>query len=349
MGQSFRVVHYLNQFFAGIGGEEQAGVGPEVRPGAVGPGRRLAQLLAPEGEIVAAALCGDNYFADQPDVATAALVDMIRPLRPDVVLLGPAFNSGRHGVACGQLGTALARELGIPCVSGMHAENPGVELGRAEVVIALTGADARDMSPALERMAALTLAAVRGALPGPAAGGYFARGLRLNVRVGRPAAERALDLLLCKLRGEPFQSELTAPAAERVAPAPPVRSLASATVAFVTDGGLVVRGNPERLAPALAERYTVVDVAGQQRLDPAAQEVTHRGYDTALVNEDPNRLVPLDAARELECEGRVGRLSPRVYTTAGCSAPVANARHIGQEIAAQLQADGVEAVILTST
>jgi glycine reductase len=231
----------------------------------------------------------------------------------------------------------------------MHAENPGVDLGRADVVIAETGADARAMDAALERMAALARAAARGAVPGPAEGGYFARGLRLNVRVERPAAERALDLLLKKLRGEPFQTELTAPASERVAPAPPVRALAQATVALVTDGGLVVRGNPERLAPSLAERYTVVDVAGQERLDPAAQEVTHRGYDTALVNEDPNRLVPLDAARALEQEGRVGRLLSRVYTTAGCSAPLANARRIGQEIAEQLRAEGVEAVILTST
>ena len=29
-----RVVHYLNQFFAGIGGEEQAGHPVEARPGA---------------------------------------------------------------------------------------------------------------------------------------------------------------------------------------------------------------------------------------------------------------------------------------------------------------------------
>ncbi len=349
MGEGFRVVHYVNQFFAGLGGEERAGVGPAVRPGPVGPGRRLRQLLAPEGAIVATAYCGDNYFADQPEQAIAALLAKIRPYRPDLAILGPAFNSGRYGVACGQLGAALTRELGIPAISGMHAENPGVALARADVLIVETAADARTMDAALTRMAALARAAHRGGLPGPAEGGYFPRGLRLNVRVDRTAAERALDLLLHKLRGEPFQTELTPPGRERVAPAPPVRSLAEATVALVTDGGLVARGNPERLAPALAERFTVVDVDGLERLDPATQEVTHRGYDTALVNADPNRLVPLDAARELEREGRVGRLLPRIYTTAGCSAPVANARRIGQEIADQLREQGVEAAIVTST
>src|SRR5215213_7354171 len=120
MADTFRVVHYLNQFFAGIGGEEQAGAPPEVRPGALGPGRRLEQLLAPEGTIVATALCGDNYFADQSEAAIAALLDGVRAYQPDVVILGPAFNAGRYGVACAQLGAALSRELGIPVVSGMH-------------------------------------------------------------------------------------------------------------------------------------------------------------------------------------------------------------------------------------
>src|SRR4051812_41441748 len=346
MAETFRVVHYLNQFFAGVGGEEHANVGPAVRDGALGPGRRLAQLLAPEGEIVATAYCGDTYFGDQPEQAVAALLDLIRPYRPDLVILGPAFNSGRYGVACAQLGAALARELGIPCVSGMHAENPGVDLGRADVLIAETAAEARTMDAALTRLAALARAAQAGALPSPAEGGYFSRGLRLNMRVERPAAERALDLLLHKLRGEPFQTELVPPGTERVAPAPPVRSLAHATVALVTDGGLVARGNPDRLAPSLAERFTIVDVEGLDRLDPATQEVTPRGSDTALVNQDPNRLVPLDAARDLEREGIVGRLLPRVYTTAGCSAPVANARRIGQEIADQLREQGVEAAIV---
>ena len=36
-----KVVHYLNQFFAGLGGEEAAGTPPQRIDGAVGPGRGL--------------------------------------------------------------------------------------------------------------------------------------------------------------------------------------------------------------------------------------------------------------------------------------------------------------------
>lgn len=40
-----RVVHYLNQFFAGVGGEAMANQGPGVKEGAVGPGMLVNRLL----------------------------------------------------------------------------------------------------------------------------------------------------------------------------------------------------------------------------------------------------------------------------------------------------------------
>jgi len=45
MSGPLRVVHYVNQFFGGIGGEDQAHVGVTVKAGAVGPGRLLEAAL----------------------------------------------------------------------------------------------------------------------------------------------------------------------------------------------------------------------------------------------------------------------------------------------------------------
>ena len=59
-----RVVHFINQFFAGVGGEDKAGIPPSVREGAAGPGRLLQQHLADMGEIVATIFCGDNFAAE---------------------------------------------------------------------------------------------------------------------------------------------------------------------------------------------------------------------------------------------------------------------------------------------
>ena len=45
----YKIVHYINQFFAGIGGEEKADYTPELREGVVGPGKGLK--AAPFGPI----------------------------------------------------------------------------------------------------------------------------------------------------------------------------------------------------------------------------------------------------------------------------------------------------------
>ncbi len=66
----YKVVHYLNQFFGQIGGEEKAYIPPLIKEGAIGPGKALQQALGEEGEIVATVICGDGYFADNIDVAS---------------------------------------------------------------------------------------------------------------------------------------------------------------------------------------------------------------------------------------------------------------------------------------
>jgi glycine reductase len=63
VGQPARIVHYVNQFFGGIGGEEKAHTPLEVREGPVGPGRALQQVLGGKGAVVATLICGDDYVA----------------------------------------------------------------------------------------------------------------------------------------------------------------------------------------------------------------------------------------------------------------------------------------------
>ena len=59
-----RIVHYLNQFFGGQGGEEAADMAPRIQDGAVGPGRLLEQVLGPNAHIVHTIIAGDNYGAE---------------------------------------------------------------------------------------------------------------------------------------------------------------------------------------------------------------------------------------------------------------------------------------------
>src|SRR5437867_12185604 len=114
-------------------------------------------------------------------------------------------------------------------------------------------------------------------------------------------------MLLDKLAGRPVASEVPRPAFPRV-PAPRlIKTLAGATIALVTDGGLVPRGNPDGIEARNATRCGAYSIEGKTGLDAAQHDNPHRRYDTTRAKQDPNRPVPDRAARELELTGASGK------------------------------------------
>jgi len=69
-----KIVHYINQFFANVGGEEMAHIPAEVREGIVGPGLAFKQAFKDEAEIVATIVCGDSYFNENMDEAKKTII-----------------------------------------------------------------------------------------------------------------------------------------------------------------------------------------------------------------------------------------------------------------------------------
>lgn len=338
-----RAVHYLNQFFAGLGGEEAAETPPTKIEGAVGPGRGLQAAL--EGiEIVATLACGDDYFGEHEDVALPRLLELLEAEDPGILISGPAFGSGRYGYACATLAAASP----VPALAAMHEENPGVAAARGRVLIVPTAVNVAGMRDALPRIAALAQTLVSGRELGPPElEGYLPRGFRRNYSAGKTGAERAVDLVLAKLGGE-VRTEAE-PGFDRVEPPAPVPDLSSALFALVTEAGCVPQGNPDRLPTIRARGWLRYPLAGEESLASGRYESVHGGFDVTLGNEDPNRLVPLDTVRALESEGRIGRVHDSLYTTTGNGTPVAAATRFGQEIAAELREAGVEAVLLSGT
>ncbi len=353
MGPPVRIVHYLNQFFAGIGAEDKADAPPQYRPGPVGPGTALAALLGGQATIVGTLVCGDNYFIEHQDAAITQLLAMAEAHGGELLVTGPAFNSGRYGTACGALAEAW-QQRGKPAVTAMNDNNPGVELFRGGVYILPTGPSAASMNDVLPKLAAFALRLGQGAEIGPAeTEGYFPSGTRRNLRAPAGAAERAAEMLVAKLSGQPFRTELPVPDFSAVPPATPVASLEngvpkSIEVALVTECGLVPSGNPDRLESWNASKWLKYPIAGVYDLQSGDYEACHGGCDTAGTNADPDRTVPLDAARALEQEG-VLRLHDHYYVTTGNMANIKTMSKIGQEIALDLKNQGVEAAILTAT
>jgi glycine reductase complex component B subunit gamma len=345
-----RVVHYINQFFGQIGGEEKADVAPSMVSRAVGPGVLIDKGLEGHGQVVATVMCGDTYFAEHTEEAATEIVGMISTHKPDMLIAGPAFNAGRYGIACAEVCKRAQVELQIPCVTGMFPENPGVELCRKMVYIIETTGNAAGMGKAMPKMVSLAFKLYRGEPVGrPSEEGYIPRGIRKNVVDTRMAALRAVDLLLRKMKGEAFETEIACPDLDKVEPPPPITDLSGALIALVTEGGLVPTGNPDNLPYARATRYEKYSIRGIDTFDGEHFMCIHRGIDRKYINERPNRLLPLDAMRDLEREGLFKELLPQYFVTTGVATTMANASKIGQGIAQELKAQGVSGVVLTST
>jgi glycine reductase complex component B subunit gamma len=344
-----RVVHYLNQFFSGLGGEEQASHPITVQSGAMGPGTALQNLLQ-NAEIVATIVCGDNWYHEHEPEFEEAIERVLREWNPTVVVAGPAFNAGRYGLACGKACSVAWKKLGIPAVTAMAIESPGADLYRTEVYVVSCPETALGMRTTLPVVSRLAMKLARGEPLGPVdEEGYLPRGARYNVQTGRTMSDRAVEMLLAKLKGLPFKTELVQESFEVIPPALPLLDLTKSKIAIVTESGLVPSGNPDRLEQTRSTKWLRYKVAGLQKLDEGAWESVHGGYDTAAVDSDPNRAVPLDALRQLESGNVINRLHDWFYVTTGSGGSVQVMQQLGREIAQELLDAKVDGVLLTAT
>ena len=345
-----RVVHYSNQFFGGIGGEDQAGSPPQVIQGAVGPGRLLDSIL-PEGSgIDASLICGDDYAAEHLEEVADWAVAKVQEIGADLLVAGPCFQAGRYGTAAGAVCAAVQEKLAIAAITGMDLENPGVDIYRSRLHIVDSGRSPAEMREVIAKMASIGLKLVnKQPLGRPADEGYIPQGFMRSEYVQQTAAQRLGSMLLAKLKGQPFESEVPIEDHEPVAAPAPVTDLSKASIALVTDGGLVPKGNPDKFPRAFARVWGAYSIGESGGLQSAEFEVAHGGYDVRHVEEDPDRLVPVGVLREMEFNGVIGKLHGEFLSTTGNANPLENSRRIGREMALRLKEAEVDAVILTST
>ena len=179
--------------------------------------------------------------------------------------------------------------------------------------------------------------------------GYLPRGLLVNEVSDQTGAQRVVSMLLNKLSGQGFESEVPRPTYDLVPPAPGIKDIRRAEIALLTDGGLVPKGNPDNIETRTASRFGKYSFREKESLDPEDYEVSHLGYDSVFVRQDPNRLVPVDVMRDLERAGAIGKLHDEFYSTTGVANIVETMRRIGKTIGEELKAKSVSGVILTST
>ena len=142
--KSYKVVHYLNQFYAGIGGEDFALTAPYKQDGPVGPGNLLAASSGGRLEVVGTVVCGDNKAVEGPEVI-AEIVELIKSYKPEALVAGPAFLAGRYGETCTEVCSKVKEDLGIPVITGLAPTHPSVERFRGDIPIVKTAENGADM------------------------------------------------------------------------------------------------------------------------------------------------------------------------------------------------------------
>lgn len=345
-----KCIHYINQFFAGIGGEELADHEPEIREGVVGPGMALDKAL--DAEVTHTVICGDNFMATHEEEAVKRILDMLEDKEFDIFVAGPTFQAGRYGFAAGRICKAVAEKFGVPVYTSMHEENPGVEMYRSEMIIFKGGHSAASMRSDVKAIAKYANKVLKGEELLPAQEeGYYGRGVRHQYweKDAKTAARRGVDMLLKKLAGEDYITELPVPKKDVVPIAKPIADLSKARIAVLTTGGIVPVDNPDRIQSASATRWGRYDASQMERLESGVFKTIHAGFDPAAANADPNVIVPWDALKELEKENVFGSLHPYFYSTVGTGTTQAEAERMAREILVHLEEDKVDGVIMTST
>jgi len=346
-----KAVLYINQFFAGIGGEEKADHAPEIREGLVGPGLALKTNLK-NAEITHTIICGDNFMGSNTEEAIETINGFLEGIDFDIFFAGPAFQAGRYGVACGTICKHVENTFGVKTITSMHEENPGVEMFKKDTYIFPGGKSAAAMRKDTKKMGVLGDKILDGeTLLEAEKEGFFVRGIRHQVwrEDGAEAADRAVEMLIKKMAGEEFVSELPIPKLDRVPVAAPIKDLSKAKIAVVSSGGIVPVDNPDKIQSSSATRWGRYCIAGEASLKSGVYKTIHGGYDNTVANANPNVVVPIDVLRRYEEEGKIGKLHDYFYATVGTGTAEGEAARMAEEMIPYLKEAEVDAIVQIAT
>lgn len=345
-----KAIMYTNQFFGQIGGEEKADFAPAIKEGLVGPAMELDKQI--DAEVTHTIICGDNFMGSSTEEAVKSIIGFLEGKEFDIFFAGPAFQAGRYGVACGTICKAVKERFNVPVITSMHIENPGVEMFKKDMYVLKGGHSAAKMRNDIKAMANLGNKLLKGEeLLGADAEGYYARGIRHQVWRDdkKPASERVVEMLVKKLNGEAFETEFIIPKLDRVEIAAAIKDLSTANIAIVNTGGIVPVDNPDRIQSASATRWGKYNIEGVDDLLGGVYKTIHAGFDPAAADADPDVIVPIDALRAYEKEGKIGKLHEYFYSTVGTGTTQAEAARMAKEIIPYLRAAKVDAIIMVST
>ncbi len=119
-----KVLMIFDQIQAGQGGKENPNLPLGGKTMAIGS----ASMLEPDlkkvgGKIIACLYCGDGYFKNNREEVKMKMTAMVKKIKPDVVICGPAYNYPGYAEMCAVLAHDINEKANIPAIAAMSKEN----------------------------------------------------------------------------------------------------------------------------------------------------------------------------------------------------------------------------------
>ncbi len=172
-------------------------------------------------------------------------------------------------------------------------------------------------------------------------------GERTNVVMAKTGAVRAVEMLIDQLAGKPVKTEVLFSKYPPLKPAS-VIDVSKSKIALISTSGLWKRDTPQ-FEGTKASKFTPVNIKDISSFSKKDWSVLGGGYDNSYGREDPHRMMAIEELRQLEKEGKIGKIADTMYTTKGLDNNWGDMINIGQGILAMLKAEGVDGVIAVST
>ena len=117
---------------------------------------------------------------------------------------------------------------------------------------------------------------------------------------------------------------------------------------LLSEGGMVPPDNPDRFAGSRNGAWAKYSFAGKDDLPGGSFISIHGGFNTLFVNEEPDRMLAVDAFRRLASEGEIAALHDDFLSTCGNGGAFETMDEIGRAWAGELQSSQTTAARATS-
>jgi sarcosine reductase len=172
-------------------------------------------------------------------------------------------------------------------------------------------------------------------------------GDRTNVVMGKTGAVRAVEMLFDQMAGKSIKTEVLFSKYPPLKPAP-VIDVSKSKIALISTSGLWNRDTPQ-FEGTKATKFTPVNIKDISTFSKKEWSILGGGYDNSFGREDPHRMTAIEELRQLEKEGKIGKIADTMYTTKGLDNNWGDMINIGEGILPMLKAEGVNGVIAVST